>query len=247
MDRDSFQSVITAFLPYRKKLYSLYNRIPATVCKGNARCCTLIPEITFLEAASALHVLHGINAERQSEIIQRLVFYFLLNPVRIMSCPFLEHNRCLIYEDRFLGCRTYGLWSDRYYSKAAEKSLAARRHVHAAWKKAGVQIPCETAEFRHVYCNNVRVRKGRRPDDRAMLKVGQKVAELSSEFSPGMHDKFITVFFMDISFWLVSLVKSPEGAALAKFHVVKEVLHADNDNAALKTAMPVAQAIARLF
>lgn len=243
----SFQGIITAFQAYGERLHSLYDKIPQTVCRGDARCCTLIPEITFLEAASALHLLHNMHSGKRHEILDRIVFYFLLNPVKIMSCPFLEQGRCLIYEDRFLGCRTYGLWSGKYYSQAAEKNITARSHVNAAWKKAGVIIPSETAEFKHAYCNNVKVCHGKKPADRAMLKLGRRVAKLSSDFFPGMHEKFNSFFFMDISFWLVSQAKGPEGAALAKFHVVKDTLQAGNRTAAMEAAAPVVKAIARLF
>lgn len=212
------------FRPFRKKLRAIYKKVPATTCRGKAACCTLIPEMTFIEAVSAMKLLQDMEIKERKRVLTLMVRYFLLNPVHIMHCPFLHEARCIIYKDRFLGCRTYGLWSEKFYAKSAARSLEARRHIHAAWKRAGINIPAEIREFRVPYCTEVKVTGGRRPDDRTLLKPGRKMAALSEKFSPEMHNMFTSTFYMDLSFWLVSLVKGPNAAAQAKFVAAKQAV-----------------------
>ncbi len=216
--------LVEEFRPFRKKLHAIYKKLPATTCRGKAACCTLIPEMTFLEAVSAIRLLQDMEPEERKRVISLMVRYFLLNPVRIMHCPFLHEARCIIYKDRFLGCRTYGLWSGEFYAKMAARSLDARRQVHAAWEQAGVKLPADIREFRQPYCTDVKVTGSRKPDDRALLKLGRKVAALSEKYSPAMHNMFASTFYMDLSFYLVSEVKGPDAAAQAKFLAVRQAV-----------------------
>jgi Fe-S-cluster containining protein len=203
--------------------------------------------MTYVEAVSALSLLRDMEPEVRKHILSLMVRYFLLNPVKIMHCPFLDQGKCTIYEHRFLGCRTYGLWSEQFYTKSAARSHEARRHVHEAWERAGINIPAEIREFRVPYCADVKVRHGKKPNDRMLLKLGRKIAALSEEFSPEMHQSFTYTFYMDLSFWLVSLANGPEEAAKLKFLAVRQAVIQGKTDFADETVLAIADYLHKML
>ncbi len=247
MPAASITQLLQTSRKFTKELHSIYRKLPEVTCKGLAHCCTLLPDMTFTEAVSALDSLSSMEPPRRMEILHRIALYFYLNPVKIMSCPFLEKGRCIIYKDRFLGCRTYGLWSANHYKTLASKNLEAKRQVQAAWQQAGINLPKEVIEFQVPYCKNLKIIKGKQPNDRALLKLGKKVAYLSQEHSAAMHSMFAEDFFMDLSFWLVSMVFGKQGAANSKFMAVKAVCSGNGHEYAEKNAQTAAQNLERLF
>jgi Fe-S-cluster containining protein len=70
----------------------------------------MLPEMTLVEALPVIRRLVEMAATMRNRLIKKIIGHFFLNPVEITSCPFLEGQECLIYPDRFFGCRSYGLW-----------------------------------------------------------------------------------------------------------------------------------------
>ncbi len=247
MQTSPVPEIVESFSRYSRKLHGLYDRIPEVTCRGRAKCCTLLPEMTFVEAASAMLLVTNMAPADTRNLLKRTALYFLLNPVRIMSCPFLQDGRCIIYKDRFLGCRTYGLWSEKYYRRMAAGNLAAKYRLRQVWASAGVVIPEEIAGFQIPYCGDVRVTAGKIPGDRMLAKLGRRLAGLSSEFDPLMHESFRTVFYLDFSFWLVSMALGGQGAAQIKFRVVRDMVHSGDERGAADAAESIADALVCYF
>ena len=110
-----------------QELGEIYNEIPDTSCLRRGYCCSLMPEMTFVEALSAFRSLIQFETDMRNQIFKRIVSYFFLNALEIPLCPFLRDNSCLIYSERFLGCRAYGLWSPNYYEKLSLSSRKAKK------------------------------------------------------------------------------------------------------------------------
>ncbi|MGD8450149.1 MAG: hypothetical protein PVF36_13060, partial [Desulfobacterales bacterium] len=94
-----------------QELKEVYALLPDTRCQRKTHCCSLLPEITLVEALLAIRRLVEMATAVRNPLIQKIIGYFFLNPVEITSCPFLEGQECTVYPDRFFGCRSYGLWS----------------------------------------------------------------------------------------------------------------------------------------
>ena len=107
----------------RLALQEAFAQLPATRCRRRTHCCSLLPEMSLVEALTAVQLLVNMVPKQRYQLSRRMIHYFFLNPVKICICPFLEGQACLIYQDRFLCCRTYGLWSQGYYQQQAEHSL----------------------------------------------------------------------------------------------------------------------------
>jgi hypothetical protein len=116
----------------RQKLVGLYTRLPATVCRRQAACCMMLPEMTLIEALVVLDRIKKMATSRQVQIFQKLVQYFFLNAVEISTCPLLEGQTCLFYADRFFGCRAYGLWS-----RATYEELSTQTQIANIFKNSG--------------------------------------------------------------------------------------------------------------
>ncbi len=208
---------------YAERLWRVYDRIPPVSCGGRARCCTLLPEMSLVEAVSAVYSILEMPRALRSQVLHNMAEYFLLNPVRIMKCPFLRDGLCLIYDHRFLGCRTYGLWPEEYYTRMADANREAKKRVRMAWAEAGVAIPDAIVNFSVPYCNRVRVAKGhKRPSGKTLLKLGVKVDEISSDMNDALRQQFTNSFFMDLSFWLAANAAGARTVVQMKLEAVRQ-------------------------
>ncbi len=244
---ETLRPLLEAYRAADRKLNSIYRRLPEVTCRGKAACCTLLPDLTLAEALSAFQSLVNMEETQRRDVIERTALYFYLNPVKTMSCPFLENKRCIIYERRFSGCRTYGLWSRRHYERMAARSLEAKRNLQSVWQQAGVQLPPDVTGFHVPYCTHVRVVKGKRPDDSALVQIGTRVANLSEQISQAMHVRFVRDFYMDFSFFMVSLASGMQGAANDKFVAVRSVCAGQGTGIAEKGARKVADYLQEFF
>jgi Fe-S-cluster containining protein len=188
---------------HRSALKEAYAQLPGTQCRRRTHCCSLLPEMNLLEALSAVQQLLEMKPEQRLWMNRRLIRYFFLNPVEILSCPFLEGQNCLIYRNRFFGCRTYGLWTAEHYRKKAEQSRQAKTLSHRQWQRLGVSLPQEVVDFHLDYCPYVEA--------------------ISEELVP-WHDKFHQEYFSDLSFFLASIYLGLQRAVQLKFEIVRHVL-----------------------
>jgi Fe-S-cluster containining protein len=206
-----------------KELGKIYSLIPATRCKRRAECCSLLPDATLLEALSALKCLMTFTVNRRIKLLQKIAYYFFMNPVEVVSCPFLEDNDCLIYSHRFFGCRAYGLWSGKYYENLSGKSRHAKTFIRKQWGRSGISLPTAVMDFHVPYCSNVKVEKNKFIDDQMLLNISDRIETLSQHF--GQWDQmFRQMYFSDLSFLVASLIYGfPESVRL-KFTIVSDVV-----------------------
>lgn len=124
-----------------QELKEPYELLPSTRCRRKTRCCSMLPEMSLVEALAVIKRLLDMPSAMRRQFVQNIVSYFFLNPVEITLCPFLEGQDCLIYEDRFFGCRAYGLWSQEYYEKLTAGVRGAKIHLREQWKDLGLSLP----------------------------------------------------------------------------------------------------------
>ena len=211
----------------RQKLLGLYTRLPATECRRQTTCCMMLPEMTLIEALVALERLIKMAASRQVQILEKLVKYFFLNPVEMTACPFLEDKACLIYADRFFGCRAYGLWSRATYDELITQTQFAKQHLHNQWANLGITLPEAVTGFQVPYCPYVEITDGAEVSDRQLDEIAENIDLISKQL--GREDNlFRQHYFLDLSFLIASWIYGYSKAVQLKFSSVKNFLSGGN-------------------
>ena len=179
--------------------------------------------MSLLEALSAVQQLLEMKPEQRLWMNRRLIRYFFLNPVEILLCPFLEGKNCLIYQNRFFGCRAYGLWSEDHYRKKAEQSRQAKTLSQREWQRLGVSLPQEVVDFHLDYCPYVELEVDALVDDKLLLQTSDRIEAISGQLLP-WHDRFHQEYFSDLSFLLASISLGLQRAVQLKFEIVRHTL-----------------------
>jgi hypothetical protein len=211
-------------------LIKIYDRIPATRCERKTHCCTLLPEASLVEILAVIRRFQNMTAGLKKRLYTKLVEYFFLNPVKITSCPFLEGRDCLIYQDRFFGCRAYGLWSYEYYQKLAEWNRESKVQLQQQWKRLGITLPQQVVNFNMPYCREVEVEVPSKMDDRVLTDIWNAINKLSERLSP-WHRICQQNFFGDLSFLFSTLIFGFNEALKLKYTVVKNMIAFKNRDA----------------
>ena len=208
---------------HRSALKEAYAQLPGARCRRRTYCCSLLPEMSLLEALSAVQQLLEMKPEQRLWTNRRLIRYFLLNPVEILSCPFLEDHDCLIYRNRFFGCRAYGLWTEKHYREKAEQSRQTKTLSQQQWQRLGVSLPPEVVDFHLDYCPYVELEGGALVEDELLLQTSDRIEAISGELLP-WHDTFHQEYFSDLSFLLASISLGLRRAVQLKFEIVRHIL-----------------------
>ncbi len=143
-----FLELVKSSASLRCELKMVYDRLPATRCLRQVRCCLLLPEMTFLETLPAISAMRSWPPLDRINIMRKMVRYFLGNATEIHSCPFLQGSDCLIYPDRFFGCRAYGLWSKDYYQELVKENRQGKLFLRQQWENLGIPLPDGSPFFR---------------------------------------------------------------------------------------------------
>jgi len=218
----------TAFRNKLTQLEQIYQEIPATVCQRRGACCTLLPPLHAVELASWLESFLSLPYRERAAHANRLVEHFLCNAAQRRACPWARDDSCAVYDNRFLGCRTYGLWSPRAYARRAASAQAGQEAVAAAWQGLGVELPPEVLAPAPAYCDAVEPVQGPGPDDAALEDMERRLEELGSDL-PGLerlHD-----FGGDLSFMVAALALGQPQALALKVTVTKALLGGDEAEA----------------
>lgn len=208
-------------------LAETYALLPETRCQRRALCCSLLPEMTLLEALGAIRLVAAMAPAIRMEVTRGFLRYFLLNPLEISSCPFLRGSDCLIYRERFFGCRAYGLWSPPHYEGEAARSRRAKELSRKQWAHLGVRLPREVVEFQVPYCPHVEVLDDGVVDDALLLAAQDRLEHLSRQLGP-WHEVFRGSYFADLSFLMAGLAIGYTEAVRMKFSLVREVVATGN-------------------
>ena len=211
----------------RQKLKDTYARLPATQCRRKAHCCSMLPEITLVEALSAIQCLANMPSAVRRGLAQKIIRYFFLNPVEITSCPFLNGRDCLIYMDRFFGCRAYGLWSRAYYEKLAAHNRQAKLHLRKQWESCGVSLPKKVYDFQRPYCLSVEIDGHAEINDKMLLRLSNKIETISKGFAR-WHQTFGQMYYCDLSFLAAAMVFGTSEAVQMKFRLVSNIVSTGN-------------------
>lgn len=206
-----------------RELQRTYNLLPATQCCRNTHCCAMLPEMTLLEALDAVQLLVNQSSRVRQQLINNIVSYFFINPVEITACPFLSDRDCLIYHNRFFGCRAYGLWSPDYYDSLASRNRQAKEAVQQQWRELGVSLPQQLVDFQVPYCRHVDIDGDGTIDDQGLDQVADTIESLSAQFID-WNRVFNQNYFADLSFLITSLIFGVTGAVQIKFTVVRDMV-----------------------
>lgn len=204
-------------------LAEVYNRVPQTLCERKTHCCKLLPEASFVEIMATIRCIQNMTVRPRKRVYTKLVEYFFLNPVKITSCPFLDGRDCLIYSDRFFGCRAYGLWSYEYYQKLAECNRKVKSELQLQWKRIGISLPKRVIDYNVPYCREVETVGSSTMDDQLLTDIWNTVKQLSERLSP-WHRIFQEKFFCDLSFLFSTLAFGFNKAVQLKYNVVKDIV-----------------------
>ena len=229
------KNLFQASVSQRLELTEAYSLLPRTLCRRNTFCCSMLPEMTLIESLAVTRRLLDMDREIRNHLFKRIVGYYFLNPVEITSCPFLEGQDCLIYNDRFFGCRAYGLWSPQHYEKLSASGQEAKKNLQKQWENMGVMLPKAVIEFHVPYCEQVKTADGSKIEDEILFEVSERIERLSESFSQ-WHHAFSQRYFYDMSFFLTSLVFGLTQAVQMKFTVVRDLI-ATGSKTRLKTIL----------
>jgi len=209
--------------PLFEELRTAYDLLPPTRCRRKTHCCSMLPEMTLIEALAALQQVKFFPPPLRLQITQKLVRYFFLNAVEISACPFLQGDECRIYANRFFGCRAYGLWSPEHYEVLAAGSRQAKEILQQQWQALGVTLPPDVTDYYVPYCLDVHVVGDEKINDAILLKTTDRIETLSGNLSQ-WHQSFQTTYFKDLSFLVTSLLLGVTQAVRLKFTVVRDIL-----------------------
>jgi Fe-S-cluster containining protein len=226
--REVIQKLLAKAAEQKSALQEAYAQLPGTRCRRQTHCCSLLPEMSLLEALAAVQLLVDMVPGQRHRLSRRMGRYFFLNPVEILMCPFLGDRECLIYQDRFLGCRTYGLWSKGYYRQQTERSRQAKQLSQEQWQRLGVSLPQVVVDFHLPYCPHVELEGDVYVDDEMLLHASNTIAVISGQLAP-WHDCFRQGYFSDLSFLLVANVLGLPEAINLKFEIVRDFLSTGNN------------------
>lgn len=208
----------------RKDLTEIYRQLPATRCQRKTYCCSMLPEMTLIEALAILEQMAGMNSDKRLALLKKISSYFFLNAARISSCPFLDGNNCQVYEDRFFGCRSYGLWSPAHYHKVAARSQAAKKYLQKQWQALDVTLPQAVIDFQVPYCLDVQTVENVDLNDTDLVEMAAAVESISLHFADA-HQSFRQNYFADFSFLVTAMLYGHRQAVQIKFDLIKDFVH----------------------
>jgi hypothetical protein len=207
----------------RRELKTVYDLLPPTRCRRLVRCCALLPEMTLLEGLQAMRAMESWPASDRINVIKKVVRYFFCNAAEISSCPFLRGRDCLIYPDRFFGCRTYGLWSRDYYQDLAKKNQQGKQFLKQQWEKLGISLPKEVLSFQVPYCSFVKTDPPVKIPDEKLSAAFDRIENLTGELKPWDRE-FRVIYFSDLSFFLTGLQFGSQEAVRLKYFITRDMI-----------------------
>ena len=216
--------------PVFKKIQNLYRQLPETTCacEKPGTCCAFLPEMTLMEALQWFRVMQQMGAVEREALIRKFVEFYLTNPIRRLSCPFLSKGYCGIYEFRSFACRAYGLWSKSMGQERTQQSREGKMKLVKMWQRYGIDLAPEAIIDEMDYCDQVGCKSDMVISDNRLMALLQEIYLLDSELSD-LQSKFENEYYSDFSFLVTSLVLGAKKAVLGKFAVIKELSESDTD------------------
>lgn len=207
----------------RARLKLLLESLPPTRCQRKTDCCSLLPQMSLVEASLIQEFMNTLPDDKQFALIKKLVEYFFLNATRIMGCPFLGDHACGIYEFRPFGCRAYGMWSESAYNKMSGMAVEAQNRVRQAWAGMGIDLPEEVTGYRPAYCRDVEFENGPGPGDDLLNDIEKKIHEENARLQPWSVE-FGHKYGADLSFLYSASLLGYNSALRNKVNIVEDLL-----------------------
>jgi Fe-S-cluster containining protein len=227
IDGSTVNNLLKSKISELDELEAIYSRLPDTQCLRKTRCCSMLPEATLLEVLAVFKRLGSMPEGQRRGIFARIIEYFFINPARITACPFLAETRCTIYEDRFFGCRAYGLWSTQHYNQMAGYNRKAKLSLERQWRKMGIALPDDVLDFQVPYCLDVEVLSDAVVGDSGLMQISHEIADLSARLSP-WHGIFNQQYVADLSFLTATIAYGIQSALRTKVDIVRQLVSTVN-------------------
>lgn len=96
----TFHGILKWAAPLFKTLMEIYKGLPEMSCRRRAKCCSLAPQLYYLEFLHIMAHLAAIERNEAIEFMRKIAVSFFLNAWKILPCPFLQGRDCLIYPIR---------------------------------------------------------------------------------------------------------------------------------------------------
>ena len=166
------------------QLRRVYAAFPATTCENCARCCFESPGLFYVEYLRLLGLVAALSQPRQQELLTRAfgeLLFSWIEPER--TCIFLNSGRCIIYDDRPLACRLFGLVPAADRDAAEAQARFAARQEARRLGQLGIAIPEAVVQRSLASCDKVRDAQGNRVSLDAEA-VAARVARLDAVLLP---------------------------------------------------------------
>jgi len=167
-----------------ESLARIYAAFPETTCEGCARCCFESPGVFCVEYLQLVEQLGRTARGRREELIRRALGELMFSWVEASrECVFLESSRCVLYEQRPLACRLFGVTRGADREEAEVEARMAAREEARRLGRLGIKVPEEVVARSLASCDRVRDREGRRVRVDGDL-MAAKVARLDEALLP---------------------------------------------------------------
>lgn len=206
------------------ELEELYQRLPETVCEKCATCCTVPPPGYLIEFLNLYKYVRDNLKDHHSQIMENVMKFFYLELVDInIKCPFLDNaNHCLVYPVRPLGCRIFGLLSEKDFGLGSKRQLEAVARKFR--EQHGIELPREVVDFELKYCDQVRSPDGKKKNISITLlqELASGLERLEYKIMPQQVVEEMHTFAPVATHLALSVL--PEGARMRRLRVMKEYL-----------------------
>lgn len=188
-----------------KSLDLIYKAVPSGTCDGCTRCCHESVNLSNVEGLNII-ATYFLNQEGDVSVTKdrsdRLLRFFLREWVDAMKCPFLEGEKCSIYQARPLPCRIFGNRTEEAYAENFRRIQLQNQSVQRSlFKSEGLRLPRRVTAHKIGYCQSY-VRTSTL-DEEAVNALYDRLIQLDSRlyFEGGIEDLSMNAhlvgFFVD--------------------------------------------------
>ncbi len=139
-----------------RQLSFIYSQIPMNNCRRCADCCFNSPQVYPIEFINIYRSLQSLSEKTQITLGNRIVEYELLSLTTLKNkCPFLSKRGCLIYGERPLQCRLFGLYPQGEYENLVKRCRHENKNLADYYlRKKRVKLPMSVMTYDVDQCEN---------------------------------------------------------------------------------------------
>lgn len=171
-----------------RQLTFIYSQIPMNSCQRCADCCFNGPQVYPIEFINIYRSLQSLPETTQIKLGNRIVEYELLSLTTLKNkCPFLNDKGCLIYAERPLQCRLFGLYPQGEYENMVNNCRHENKNLAEYYlRKKRVKLPLSVMTYDVDQCENNHDSQGSLVvlPKKERERFDEQILELSNQFLP---------------------------------------------------------------